>query len=98
MWDDAKQLNALAAALALAAIAMLVFGAFAWIVRQPMFAFREIIVRGPLERVSARHLEAVVRNELRGNFFTLDLDSARGSIQKVPWVRSVGLRRQWPHR
>jgi cell division protein FtsQ len=98
MWDDAKQLNAIAAVLVLTATAMLMFGAFAWIARQPLFGFREVVVRAPLDRVSERHVEAVVRDELRGTFFTLDLDQARGSLAKIPWVRSVALRRQWPHR
>ena len=28
----------------------------------------------------------------------MDLDAARASLRRVPWVRSVALRRQWPHR
>ena len=56
------------------------------------------MIRGPLEHVNAAHLEAVVRDELDGTFFTMNLDSARASLAKVPWVRSVALRRQWPQR
>jgi len=96
MWDDARQLNAVAAALALLATAALLWGALAWAVRQPPFAFGEVIVRGPLERVSAAHLETVVREELTGTFFTMNLEQARSSLARVPWVRSIALRRQWP--
>lgn len=98
MWDDAKQLNAIAAVLALTAAGMLLFGVCTWIARHPLFAFREVVVRGTVERVSTRHLEAVVRDELHGTFFTMDLDDARASLARVPWVRSVALRRQWPQR
>jgi cell division protein FtsQ len=98
MWDDARQLNAIATGLALIAAVLLLWGALAWVARQPSFAFREVAVRDPLERVSAAHLEAVVRDELEGTFFTMDLDRARASLVRVPWVRSVALRRQWPRR
>ncbi len=57
--------------------ALLLWGALAWVVRQPPFAFREVVVRGPLEHVNAAHLEAVVRDELAGTFFTMNLESAR---------------------
>jgi len=98
MWDDAKQLNALAAAFALAALAMLIGGGIAWIVRQPAFSFREVVIRGRLEHVNAAHLEAVVRDELSGTFFTMNLERARASFARVPWVRRVSLRRMWPQR
>ena len=40
----------------------------------------------------------MVREELVGTFFTLNLDRAGRALTQVPWVRSVGLRRQWPRR
>ena len=98
MWDDARQLNAVAAALALAAGLALAWGAVAWALRQPPFAFREVVVHGTLERASAAHLEAAIRDELTGTFFTMNLDRARGALARVPWVRNVALRRQWPQR
>ena len=98
MWDDAKQLNAVAAALALVAALGLAWGALAWALRQPPFEFREVIVRGPLERASPAHVEAAIRGELTGTFFTMNLDRARSSLAAVPWVRNVALRRQWPQR
>lgn len=98
MWDDAKQLNVVAAMLALFSALGLAWGAFAWALRQPPFEFREVIVRGPLERASPAHLEAAIRGELTGTFFTMNLDRARRSLAAVPWVRSVALRRQWPQR
>jgi cell division protein FtsQ len=98
MWDDAKQLNAIAAGLALISAGLLLWGALAWAARQTVFAFREVVFRGHLEHVSAAHLEGVVRDELQGTFFTMDLDRARASFARVPWVRGVARRRQWPER
>jgi cell division protein FtsQ len=98
MWDNPRQLNAVALIVAMAAIVILSVAGVNWAARQPVFALREVIVRGPLERVNPAHIEAVVREELRGTFFTLRLTDARVSISRVPWVRSAVLRRAWPLR
>lgn len=98
MWDDARQLNMVAAGLALLAFVLLGYGAIQWITRLPAFEFRAVTIGGPLERASAPHLEAVIRDELAGTFFTMNLDRARASLERVPWVRRVALRRQWPQR
>jgi cell division protein FtsQ len=98
MWDDARRINALATGLVVLAAALLAWGAVVWIVRQPAFAFREVVVRGPLQRANAAHVEAVVRDEFSGTFFTMNLDRGRAALARVPWVRKVALRRQWPQR
>jgi cell division protein FtsQ len=98
MWDNPRQLNALAFAIAFLALALFCWGATVWAVRQPAFELRQISIAGPLSRVNPAHLEAVVREELRGTFFTMQLAEARNSLQRVPWVRGVALRRQWPNR
>jgi cell division protein FtsQ len=98
MWDSTRQLTALAFAFALLALVLLLWGAVAWAVHQPVFALREVVIAGSLVQVNPANLEAVVREELHGNFFTMRLNDARTSLQRVPWVRSVELRRQWPNR
>jgi cell division protein FtsQ len=98
MWDNPRQLNMVALIIALSAFVMLACAAAAWLGRQPAFAFRQVLIHGPLNRVNPAHLEAVVREELRGTFFTMHLDDARASLQKAPWVRRIALRRQWPNR
>jgi cell division protein FtsQ len=98
MWDDPRQINALATGLVVLAVGLLAWGAVVWLVRQPAFAFREVVVRTPLQRANAAHIEAVVRDELAGTFFTMNLDRTRAALARVPWVRKVALRRQWPRR
>ena len=98
MWDDARQLNAIAVTLGVIAAVFLSWALVGWVTRLPAFAFREVVVTTPLVRASGAHLEAVIRGELRGTFFTMDLDAARASLSRVPFVRVVALRRQWPRR
>jgi cell division protein FtsQ len=98
MWDDARQLNAIAMTLTIIAVAFLCWAAVGWVTRLSAFDYREVVVTTPLARTSGAHLETVIRTELRGTFFTMNLDAARASLGRVPWVRSVALRRQWPRR
>ena len=98
MWDDARQLNAVAFGLALVALAALAAGGLVWFVRQPAFAFREVVVTEAPKRASAIELETTIRDELAGTFFTMNLDRARAAFGRVPWVRKVALRREWPRR
>lgn len=98
MWDDPKALNAFAATLASIAVGLLAIGAVVWAARNDAFALREVVVATPLARSSPANLEAAIRSDLSGTFFTLDLDTARAALVRVPWVRNVSLRRQWPGR
>jgi len=77
MWDSPRQLTAVALVFALLALVLAGWGATAWMVRQPVFALRQIVVTGSLSQVNPANLEAVVREELRGNFFTMQLADAR---------------------
>jgi cell division protein FtsQ len=96
MWDSPRQLNGIALALAIAALVVFAWGVIAWAARQPVFSIRHVVVEGKLQRSSPGHLEAVVREELHGTFVTLRLADARASLQRVPWVKTIALRRQWP--
>lgn len=98
MWDDARQMNALALTLGLLAGLGLVVATIVFVVRLPAFAFGEVVITGPLARANAAQLEAVVRDDLAGTFFTMDLARARATLANVPWIRDVALRRQWPDR
>ena len=98
MWDSPRALNAASALIAAAALTALAWGTVSWAVRQPAFAFREVVIQGPLVRANPAFLEAVIREELKGTFFTMRLADARASLSRVPWVRDVALRRLWPGR
>jgi hypothetical protein len=86
MWDDPRQMNAVAVCVAVAALAMLALAALAWAVRQPVFAFREVVIYGPLARANPAHLEAVIREP--GTFH--DEVDARGSLPRPGCADSAG--------
>lgn len=53
-------------------------------------------VSGPLQRVSADQIRAVLEPEINGGFFTVDLDRVRAIAEEIPWVSSAEARTQWP--
>ncbi|MCF6263939.1 MAG: cell division protein FtsQ/DivIB [Xanthomonadales bacterium] len=53
-------------------------------------------VSGPLQRVSADQIRAVLEPEINGGFFTVDLDRVRSITEEIPWVSSAEARTQWP--
>lgn len=98
MWDKPQLLNA-AANLLTAATMLLVSGvAFYYVVRLPVFALREVQISSPPVHVTREQIESTVQREVKGNFFTLDLNAARLAFEKLPWVRKAGVRRHWPNR
>jgi cell division protein FtsQ len=98
VWNDAAILNRVSALLAVLALG--VFGTIAikWLAARPVFAIQRVVVTGEMHNADPVHIAAVVQHGLRGTFFTMDLAAARDALQKVPWVRHVSVRRQWPGR
>ena len=78
--------------------ALLLLGALgSWVVRQPVFALRGVILEGDVQRQSAAAVHARVVNQLSGNFFTLDLGQSRTVFEGLPWVRQAVVRRSFPN-
>jgi cell division protein FtsQ len=98
LWDMPGFLNAAASVLYALAAALALYAAAAAVASLPAFALRQVRIVEPPAHVTPEELEAIVRRELHGNFFTLDLAAARASFERVPWVRRAAVRRQWPGR
>lgn len=98
MWDKPRQLNLIAALLAMLAAALFSIALLAWLARQPVFAIKRVQFQGEIVEVNPAHLDAVVREALRGTFFTLNLNEAQRAFGNIPWVQTASLRRQWPDR
>jgi len=59
---------------------------------------REVRVLEVPAHVTPEQVEILVKRELRGNFFTIDLAVARAAFEGLPWVRRGQVRRIWPDR
>lgn len=96
MWDKPAVLNRLSDLLVVLALLGLLYGGAAWIVRLPVFPITVVRVVSPMTHVTPEQVASIVRREVRGNFFTLQLASTRTAFEKLPWVRRADVRRQWP--
>ncbi len=96
MWDDPHALRRLTNSLLGASLALLLLIALIYALRMPGFALRAVQLETPLRRVDPAQLQTAVRDSLRGNFFTVDLDRARMAFERLPWVRSASVRRHFP--
>ena len=95
MWDDHRLLNQVASALFALAALVVLYGAVMLVIRMPAFAIREVHVSGDIHHTTREQVTSIA-DELRGTFFTVDLERARAGFEKLPWVRKAQLRREWP--
>ncbi|MBV8604079.1 MAG: cell division protein FtsQ/DivIB [Pelomonas sp.] len=93
---DIRVMNAVSALLLLGLLGMLLAWGLRWVVRQPVFALRAIVVEGDVAHLSAATLRANALPRLAGNFLTLNLREGRAAFEAVPWVRHAELHRVWP--
>lgn len=98
MWDNPRLLNAAAGALAALAALLLLFAALRALLRSPLFPVRELTVQGRLEHIRREQIERAAQDRIGGNFFSADLVALRLSLERLPWVRQVSVRRLWPDR
>ncbi|HRE18335.1 MAG TPA: cell division protein FtsQ/DivIB [Rhodocyclaceae bacterium] len=96
MWHKPQLLNALADLLFAAGAAALVVAAAVWAVRVPSLPIRQVVVSNELREVRRGEIELALTGMLHGNFFSVNLEAIRASLESLPWVRKVEVRRQWP--
>ena len=98
MWNKPRLLNAIADLLILSAAAAALVAALVWLVRVPSLPVRQVVFAQELQHTRRAEIEQSLPGALKGNFFSLNLETVRGELEKLPWVRKVELRRTWPAR
>ncbi len=56
-----------------------------------------VIVTGEMREVSREQLAARVNDSLEGGFLMVDLRRIRDSLESLPWVYRVVIKRRWPN-
>jgi cell division protein FtsQ len=98
MWNKPQLLNAIADLLMLVAAAALLAVAAVWLLRVPSLPVRQVVFVESLPHTRRAEIEQMLPALLKGNFFNLNLEMVRGSLEKLPWIRKVEVRRVWPAR
>jgi cell division protein FtsQ len=93
---DVRLMNTAAGLLILIALASVAWAAWSWATRWPGFTLRAIRIEGDVGHASAAAIRTNAMPQLAGNFFSIDLATARRAFETVPWVRRAAVRRVWP--
>lgn len=94
---DVRLMNATASLAFLGVFVLVCVAVLLWALRNPAFAITQVVVHGDPQHSSAVSLQANVLSQLRGNLFTLDLNSTQSVFEQMPWVRKAELRRVFPN-
>jgi len=99
MWDNASLLRNIANTLFAFSVLAALYGAVYYLVHLPgLFPLHSVRLNAAPQRVAAAEVLQVVRNEVQGNFFAVDIRRLRQSLEKLAWVRNVSIRREFPYR
>lgn len=96
MWDNYRLLHSIANLLFGVSVLLVLAGAARYVMRLPEFPLNTVELAAAPQRVSEEQLQKVVREQVSGNFFTVDLERARLGFETLPWVRKVSVRRKFP--
>jgi cell division protein FtsQ len=96
MWNRPQLMMDVADLLLTAGAAALLVAMAVGVARLPFFPVRGVTVAGPLRELRRDEIEHSLYGSLRGNFFSVDLEALRKSLERLPWVRRVEARRRWP--
>ncbi|MDO8350514.1 MAG: cell division protein FtsQ/DivIB [Gallionella sp.] len=99
MWDNVPLLRGIAAALFFFSVVAVLYGMVHYVVHLPqLLPIQSVRLSAAPERVVAEDVLKVVRQEVQGNFFTVDIERLRLSLENISWVRKVSIRREFPDR
>lgn len=99
MWDNAPLLRSVANMLMAFSLLAVLYGAAYYTVHLPgLFPLRSVRLSAAPQRVDAQAVLQMIRNEVQGNFITADIERLRASLERLPWVRGVNIRREFPDR
>jgi cell division protein FtsQ len=96
MWDKPHLLRLIANVLFNISLLLVLYSGARHVLYLPMFSLRAVELTAIPLHVDAIGLERVVHENVKGNFFSVDLDRTRLAFEQLPWVRKVSVRRKFP--
>lgn len=61
------------------------------------FVIQELKIKGKFRYLEPVDVDAVLRTQELGNFFSVELDKLKAKVEEMEWVESADVRRQWPN-
>jgi cell division protein FtsQ len=98
-WDSAwHTVRPLMVLSLLAAIAYGGLQTYQWLMKPTTLPIRHVQVEGDLSHVDPQQLQAQIKTQVSGGFFSLDIENIMRELKTNEWVYDVSLRRLWPNR
>lgn len=106
MWNNHQALNLLSRILFTLVVIAILYAIGLRLIKPPVFPIKEINIQvvsdtktddKKLLNITREQIEDLARNEIKGNFISVDLTDVRKAFVKLPWVRDAKINRQWPH-
>jgi len=99
MWNNVMLLRNIAnTLLASSVLAVLACTGYYLVSLPEVFPLRSVSLSSVPQHVAAKQVLQVLRSDAQGNLVTVDIDRLRRSLEQLPWVRSVNIRRGFPDR
>lgn len=105
MWNNHHALNLLSRLLIASVVIATLYAISVRLTKPPYFPLQRINIHtanvaknghDELLNVTHEQIEHVTRNEIKGNFLSVNLTEVREAFVKLPWVRDARVTRQWP--
>lgn len=98
MWHNPRLLNLAANLLFAVAAFILLCIAVLSLLNSSRYPLRTLVVEGKPRHVDVQIVNDALAKGVAGNFFAVDLEEVRASLEEMPWIRRAHVRRQWPDR
>jgi cell division protein FtsQ len=106
MWNNYQALNLISKILFTLVAITVLYAIGLRLIKPPLFPIREINIQvvntaeaahKKLMNVTYEQIEYLARNEVKGNFISVDLTEIRKAFVRLPWVREAKVNRNWPN-
>ena len=97
MWDNPALLRNTSTGLFAVSLMLVLYGAVYYLAHLPsVLPLHSVRLSVAPRQVDALDVLQVVRDEVQGNLLTVDIERIGTEIEKLPWVRRVQIRREFP--
>lgn len=96
MWDKPHLLRTVTVMLLTGSLLLVANSLFRYAMQLPIFQLRTVQLANVPQRVDVNLVNRLVKRTVSGSFFTVNLEQTRRTFEQLPWVRKVGVRRQFP--
>ncbi len=97
MWDNPTLMRISSIVMLVVSLLMMLYGGLHYLVHMPtLLPLHTVQLQHAPEQVDADEVLQVVRENVHGNFLTVDIEQLRSKIERLPWVRTVQIRRVFP--